>query len=80
MFTIKHITDKREDIYSAERVTFYSNSEDVALFSEKNLALKEGLTIVDGDDKVLHELRHGRVYVMNANGSTVAKYEMSDLE
>ena len=80
MFTIKHILGNMELLYSGERVVFYSNSEDVALFSEKNLTLKEGLTIVDGDDKVLHELRHGRVYVMNANGSTVAKYEMSDLE
>jgi hypothetical protein len=80
MFTIKHILGNLELLYSGERVVFYSNGEDVALFSEKNLVLKEGLTIVDGDNKVLHELRHGRVYVMNANGSTVAKYEMSDLE
>jgi hypothetical protein len=79
MFTIKHITDKREDIYSAERVTFYSNSEDVAM-SFTNIGLKEAVTLLDGDDTAICDLCRGTVYVMNANGSTVAKYEMSDPE
>ena len=79
MFTIKHITDEREDIYSAERVTFYSNSEDVAM-SFTNIALKEAVTLLDGEGKTLCDLCRGTVYVMNANGSTVAKYSMSDLE
>jgi hypothetical protein len=79
MFTIKHITDKREDIYSAERVTFYSNSEDVAM-SFTDIGLKEAVTLLDGDDKAICDLCRGTVYVMNANGSTVAKYEMSDPE
>ena len=78
MFTIKHITDKREDIYSAERVTFYSNSEDVAM-SFKSIGLKEAVTLFDGNDKAICDLCRGTVYVMNNHGSTVAKYDMFDV-
>jgi hypothetical protein len=81
MFTIKHITGEREAIYSGERVVFYSNSEEVAMsFSIKDIPLKEVVTILDGEGKALCDLCRGTVYVMNNHGSTVAKYDMSDLE
>lgn len=81
MFTIKHIVNEREDIYSGERVTFYSNSEEVAMsFSTKDIPLKEVVTILDEEGKALCDLCRGTVYVMNDRGSTVAKYEMADPE
>jgi hypothetical protein len=80
MFTIKHITNERDTIYSGERVTFYSNSEEVAMSFSKNIPLKEVVTILDGEGRALRDLCRGTVYVMNSHGSTVAKYDMTDLE
>jgi hypothetical protein len=80
MFTIKHILNNIEFLHSGERVVFYSNGEEVALYPEKNIPFKQMVTVLDHDGKVLNTLNNGRVYVMNNHGSTVAKYDMSDLE
>lgn len=80
MFTIKQILNNLEFLYSGERVTFYSNGEEVALYPEMNIAFKQTVTIFDGEGKVLNTLKNGLVYVMNDRGSTVAKYEMADPE
>jgi hypothetical protein len=83
MFTIKHIggsLEHFETVGSGNRVVFYSNAEEVGLYPGKNISLSEKVTVFDDKGKIIQTFTGGTVYVMNNHGSTVAKYDMSDLE
>lgn len=71
MFTVKHVTPiGNEALYAATEVTF---SREESLTSDA-----PGVLWVRGLDnnEPLLELRSGRAFVMNANGSTVASYQL----
>lgn len=79
MFTIKNITnDNTEHLIEAKMVWYEDNSEDVAGTDRKPFKAVNYHTdeTVDGV-RVNRAIIFGTVYVMNANGKTVAKYYLN---
>jgi len=78
MFTIKHIDHRNtEHLIEALSVWYEDNSEDV-WGTEKPLVRKLHYTVgtlVNGG-YLTRTLDFGKIYVMNANGKTVADYDL----
>jgi hypothetical protein len=80
MFTIKHI-DKRntEHLIEAVSVWYQSNAEELAGTGKlvKQVLYYTTGPLVHGG-RLTHTINFGMVYVMNANGKTVADYNLGD--
>lgn len=79
MFTIKHLSPHgNESLYEARIVSFLPAPTAAGLDQPVNTATHQLGTLAFNEyDKIgLSELRDGSVYVMNENGSTVAKYDL----
>jgi hypothetical protein len=82
MFTIKHI-DKHntEHLIEAETVWYTDNSEETVNTGEPmiwELSYTTGPLVLGG--RLTRTINFGTVYVMNANGKTVANYDLGDPE
>jgi hypothetical protein len=80
MLTIKHIDkNNTEHLIEAVSVWYVDNAEDVAETGKpwvKKLHYATG-PLIDGG-RLTHTINFGMVYVMNANGKTVADYNLGD--
>jgi len=78
MFTIKHIDENgTEHLVEAVSVWYENNSEEIADTGEplvRKLHYTTGPLIHGG--RLTHTIDFGMVYVMNANGKTVADYDL----
>lgn len=78
MFTIKHIDDNGiEHLVEAVSVWYENNSEEIADTDEplvRKLHYTTGPLVHGG--RLTHTIDFGMVYVMNANGKTVADYDL----
>lgn len=72
MFTVKHTSSSYQDtIYSAREVRFNPST------SGPNQTPTPETVWLSGGDSWSDPLTDGTVYVMNDNGATVAKYDLS---
>lgn len=79
MFTIKHLSPMgNEALYEAGMVSFLPAPTAAGLDQPANTAQHQlgTLAFTEPGHTGMNELRDGNVYVMNENGSTVAKYDL----
>ncbi len=75
MFTIRHIDNTVDNLYAADRVTFF-DPRDVAGNTPTNPGVLGALELRDNDGVFITGLWGGMAYVMNDRGSTVARYDL----
>ena len=87
MFTIKHIHHKNtEHLIEAESVWYTDNSEELIALNKPFRAdlIRGKLHYTTGPlvhgGRLTRTIDFGMVYVMNANGKTVADYDLGDPE
>ena len=74
MLTVKHIeNDGNESIVQCEKVTFIPHEKEKPFGLDQVVAWDTDRNVKDGN----HTYTSGRIFVMNDQGATVAKYELS---
>lgn len=80
MFTIRHVDGSVDNLYQADRVTFFDptrySTPGTATGEIKSPALLGALELRSFPDTFVAGLWGGMAYVMNANGATVARYDL----
>ena len=74
MFTVRHIENGVDNLYQAERVTFF-DPRNGSTEAPDNPTLLGALELRNGDTFITG-LWGGMAYVMNEHGSTVARYDL----
>jgi hypothetical protein len=80
MFTIRHVDGTVDNLYQADRVTFFDptrySTPGTATGDTKGPALLGALELRTFPDTFVAGLWGGMAYVMNSSGATVARYDL----
>lgn len=79
MFTIRHVDGDVDNLYSADRVTFFDPSltpVSGARYTPENPGVIGALELRNADNIFIAGLWGGMAYVMNDTGATVARYDL----
>jgi hypothetical protein len=81
MFTIRHVDGTVDNLYQADRVTFfdpsrYAGPTDPSLYVPTDPGVMGALELRTYPDTFVAGLWGGMAYVMNSAGATVARYDL----
>jgi hypothetical protein len=75
MFTIRHVDGTVDNLYQADRVTFFDPTNTAGIVPQ-NPGVIGALELRNYPDTFIAGLWGGMAYVMNEKGATVARYDL----
>jgi hypothetical protein len=76
MFTIRHVDGTVDNLYQADRVTFFDHPTNTTNIIPEPHSVIGALELRNFPDTFIAGLWGGMAYVMNDQGATVARYDL----